>query len=617
MSTEYLPKDINRLNSELESKFLKINEILDVVLKYSEIYGGKSPSKLLPFDFDKSSPQKSNSNNRASPNISPIKSHQEGSNSKNELTSKFSPGLEDADPESPEVKVKRLLENTRQTEKVNIATPEKENETFYGAVTFTLGDEESDQSTAKKRPITTVEPSTANTYSSNEPELSSQKKIVFPSLENMENISGFNTEDTSKIDSARAIQQAYREYKQKGLNSSIRVFLEYVSLEHLANFCCLVKETYKKIATQDEYFEKCARKIQRNYKSFASAQKEKNQLQTVSKQNSLGDNASITEFSVGEAPKGFFDSQGSKGSEPGAFIHIDHPIPENNESLSSDSHNKLQESDHNKQIPIEAEGNFSFRQVSSESQKEAENHESEGYDNVAEPKGLCLEDLQTKHEELRDPNQFEETQAHTPADTNPTTPLKNSKVICDENESNLPLQSDLSPTVTEHLSELYQDGTFYEGQKVNGLRHGKGNYDFNNGFKYFGDWVHDEMYGFGAMTVNEKVLYEGYFENNIFKGHGTLYNLQMTEKRKVDFNTGELPEWQRYEGKFEKGMRDGFGILFFINGDHYMGNFKEGLFKGQGTYTCPGEYSLVGKWDNNILKETIIRRSLVKTSVDN
>jgi hypothetical protein len=110
-------------------------------------------------------------------------------------------------------------------------------------VTFTLGDEESDQSTAKKRPITTVEPSTANTYSSNEPELSSQKKIVFPSLENMENISGFNTEDTSKIDSARAIQQAYREYKQKGVNSSIRVFLEYVSLEHLANFCCLVKET--------------------------------------------------------------------------------------------------------------------------------------------------------------------------------------------------------------------------------------------------------------------------------------------------------------------------------------------------------------------------------------
>lgn len=210
---------------------------------------------------------------------------------------------------------------------------------------------------------------------------------------------------------------------------------------------------------------------------------------------------------------------------------------------------------------------------------------------------------------------LQETRAQTPVQTNPTTPLKYSKVIDDGSEYQTPnLHSDLSPPIVEHLSELYEDGTFYEGQKLNGLRHGKGNYDFNNGFKYFGDWSYDEMHGFGAMTVHDKLLYEGCFEHNVFQGHGTLHNLQASEKKEINFTSGDLSEWLRYEGKFVKGMRDGFGILFFVNGDHYMGNFKEGNFEGQGTYTKPGDYSLVGKWERNILKETIIKRSLVKTS---
>lgn len=107
---------------------------------------------------------------------------------------------------------------------------------------MSLGDEVDDQSTEKKKPIKLAEPSTANTYNSGEPEMSSQKKINFQSLDNFENISGFNAEESAKKESSKLIQEVFKDYSEKGAEKNLRTLLEYVSLEHLITFCCLIKE---------------------------------------------------------------------------------------------------------------------------------------------------------------------------------------------------------------------------------------------------------------------------------------------------------------------------------------------------------------------------------------
>lgn len=125
MTTEHLPKDISQLNSQLQAKFVHLNEVLDVVLKYSDLYKDRSPSKLLPFDNDKSSPEKSAKGDLSSFKGSPIKYNYESNNSNKHLSCEFSPGHSDMEAESPKLKVMRLLENIRPTDRSRISTPEK------------------------------------------------------------------------------------------------------------------------------------------------------------------------------------------------------------------------------------------------------------------------------------------------------------------------------------------------------------------------------------------------------------------------------------------------------------------------------------------------------------
>lgn len=45
------------------------------------------------------------------------------------------------------------------------------------------------------------------------------------------------------------------------------------------------------------------------------------------------------------------------------------------------------------------------------------------------------------------------------------------------------------------MIEVYENGAKYEGQKLNGKRHGKGTFYYNDGSKYVGDWAENKMHG--------------------------------------------------------------------------------------------------------------------------
>lgn len=168
--------------------------------------------------------------------------------------------------------------------------------------------------------------------------------------------------------------------------------------------------------------------------------------------------------------------------------------------------------------------------------------------------------------------------------------------------------ADKLASIYQQVSEVYTDGTSYTGEKFMGLRQGKGTYYYHEGYRYEGTWEEDQMSGFGILWVNDDIKwYEGEWKNNTFDGKGIIYNLTPEELEPQKNYSNDLNQvgngWIKYEGKFSKGAKDGFGTLFLSNGDTFTGNFNADNVDGRGSYTFEHKKELIaGNWENNILK---------------
>ena len=65
--------------------------------------------------------------------------------------------------------------------------------------------------------------------------------------------------------------------------------------------------------------------------------------------------------------------------------------------------------------------------------------------------------------------------------------------------------------------------------------------------------------------------------------------------KKVWERFGDKDTQPKYQGQVKDGKPNGLGILTFTDGWKYVGEWKEGIYNGQGTRTYPwGNY--VGEW---------------------
>lgn len=164
-------------------------------------------------------------------------------------------------------------------------------------------------------------------------------------------------------------------------------------------------------------------------------------------------------------------------------------------------------------------------------------------------------------------------------------------------------------SVYQQVSEVYDDGTKYVGEKLFGKRHGKGTYYYKEGYKYEGHWEEDNMSGYGTLWLTEDLKwYEGEFLNNLFHGKGSLYNLypEALDPKNTyanDFSTVGNG-WVKYDGQFAEGLKDGLGSFYLTNSDFYIGNFKKNKAEGRGAYTKADNFVVVGRWESDQLKET-------------
>ena len=165
----------------------------------------------------------------------------------------------------------------------------------------------------------------------------------------------------------------------------------------------------------------------------------------------------------------------------------------------------------------------------------------------------------------------------------------------------------------------------YIGEKKNGKPHGKGKKKFENG-TYEGDFCNGKMSGLGKYLFPKGVYYEGNFKDNCFWGKGAILTNQKQKIIEGDFvknriikgfrlyknkeeytghfcdccgrkaGKGKLkrPDGTFYEGEWQNGYANGYGIETYDGGIKYEGNFKKGLRDGKGLMTAPNGYYYKG-----------------------
>lgn len=106
---------------------------------------------------------------------------------------------------------------------------------------------------------------------------------------------------------------------------------------------------------------------------------------------------------------------------------------------------------------------------------------------------------------------------------------------------------------------------------------------------YQGQVLDNIKSGYGRLW-NKEYNYYGYFKDNTFEGEGM-----------IEYNNNTL--FKEYKGGFKKGKKEGYGKEIYINGEYYLGYFKNDLKNGNG--------KLFNKF-NNIKIESIWVDNLVQ-----
>lgn len=183
-------------------------------------------------------------------------------------------------------------------------------------------------------------------------------------------------------------------------------------------------------------------------------------------------------------------------------------------------------------------------------------------------------------------------------------------------------------TFTGIGQKIYING-IYEGELVNGIRHGSGTFRFDNGDVYTGTFANDVFEGFGTYTCKNGNTYSGEFlKGELSQGTRTLINGETYTGNFVDgiplgkgtlttedgiIYTGEFlrdyctgkgtityPNGEIYTGDFISGKRHGYGTIALPDGSTYSGEFTFDAIQGQGTITYPDGETYTGDFFNGM-----------------
>ena len=170
----------------------------------------------------------------------------------------------------------------------------------------------------------------------------------------------------------------------------------------------------------------------------------------------------------------------------------------------------------------------------------------------------------------------------------------------------------------------------YDGEFKDGLKHGTGRYEWENGDRYEGTFAEDRPNGSGKYQFANGDNYEGEVKAGVIAGRGTyvtragdriegsfagglangvgIYRFASGDRYEGEMVDGKLQGKGRYfaknndriEAPFVNGRAHGKGTYFFSNGDRYEGDLREGAITGVGVYTYASGPKYEGEMANGL-----------------
>ncbi|HWP98095.1 MAG TPA: zinc-ribbon domain-containing protein [Syntrophomonadaceae bacterium] len=155
----------------------------------------------------------------------------------------------------------------------------------------------------------------------------------------------------------------------------------------------------------------------------------------------------------------------------------------------------------------------------------------------------------------------------------------------------------------------YPNGDIYEGHMLSAKRDGKGKYTGKAGGSYDGVWSADKKNGYAvAYYSNNRVTYEGQFVNDVRQDpngkqtypdgmilEGNFTNDQFTGQGTAYYSNGI------YRGSFINQLKEGYGRYEWESGNYYEGNWKNDKRNGQGSfYHADTGVTDFGTWQDDV-----------------
>lgn len=150
----------------------------------------------------------------------------------------------------------------------------------------------------------------------------------------------------------------------------------------------------------------------------------------------------------------------------------------------------------------------------------------------------------------------------------------------------------------------FKDGRICEGTFINGKLNGEGKYINSNGDIFEGNFMGGILSGKGKIIKIKESNYNNRSRSRIFfnnKSRNNISGISLEDKNKKKTYIGDIKYFKkeghgietcddyRYEGSFHDDMKNGKGILQYLNSDDkYEGEFKDDKITGYGYYI----------WDN-------------------
>ncbi|KAF0761703.1 hypothetical protein AaE_003401, partial [Aphanomyces astaci] len=143
------------------------------------------------------------------------------------------------------------------------------------------------------------------------------------------------------------------------------------------------------------------------------------------------------------------------------------------------------------------------------------------------------------------------------------------------------------------MQVVYDVGSWRITEEGRVFRRGK--LRFANGDLYDGEWVDGKRHGQGTFTYHDGLQYRGEFAANLFEGFGVL--VAVDQKHPI---TGVWVKGSTYEGEFRGGKKHGKGLMVFGEGGSYDGMFADNVFSGRGVRSYANGDRFDGEWKHGM-----------------